>query len=134
LQAGSIRDSLQKLSEQASGPAHDSVRAFQNSLTAILGAAPGFVASVSDEATLTRVNGQLYTLYGQVWQADAEPTTSQSAAVASAERDAASVMDRWNAIKTTDLPALNHSLRNAKLPEVKLEVNPHTDEGNMDEE
>ena len=134
LQAASIRDSLQKLSDPASGPAHDSVQAFQNSLTAILGAAPGFVASVSDEATLTRVNGQLYTLYGQVWQADAEPTTSQLAAMASAEHDAVSVIDRWHAIKTTDLPALNHSLRNAKLPEVRLEVNPHADEGNMDEE
>jgi photosystem II stability/assembly factor-like uncharacterized protein len=134
LQAGSIRDSLQKLSEKASGPAHDSVQAFQKRLAAVLGAAPGFLAPVSDESTLMRVNGQLYTLYGQVWQADAEPTTSQSAAVAAAERDAVNVMDRWKAIKTTDLPALNHSLRNAKLPEVQLEVNPHADEGNMDEE
>jgi photosystem II stability/assembly factor-like uncharacterized protein len=134
LQAGSIRDSLQKLSEQASGRAHDSVQAFQNRLTAVLGAAPGFLAPASDEATLMHVNGQLYTLYGQVWQADAEPTTSQSAAVAAAEGDANSVMDRWNAIKTTDLPTLNRSLRNAKLPEVQLEVNPHTDEGNIDEE
>jgi hypothetical protein len=134
LQTGSIRDSLQKLSEKASGPAHDSVQAFQNRLTAVLGSAPGFLAPVSDEATLMRVNGQIYTLYGQVWQADAEPTISQSAAVAAAERDVVGVMDRWRAIKTTDLPALNHSLRNAKLPEVQLEVNPHADEGNMDEE
>lgn len=134
LQAGSIRDSLRKLSEQASGPAHDSVQAFQNRLAAVLGVAPGFLAPVSDEATLMRVSGQLSTLYGQVWQADAEPTTSQSAAVAAAERDVVGVMDCWHAIKITDLPALNHSLRNAKLPEVQLEVNPHTDEGNMDEE
>ncbi len=133
-QAGSIRDSLQQLSKQAGSPAHDSVQAFQSRLAAVLGAAPGSLAPVSDEVTLMRITGQLYTLYGQVWQADAEPTTSQSAAVAAAERDAVSVMDRWNAIKTTDLPALNHSLRNAKLPEVELEVNPHTDEGNMDEE
>ncbi len=134
LQAGSIRDSLQKLSEKANGPAHDSAQAFQNRLAAVLGAAPGFLAPVSDEVTLMRITGQLYTLYGQVWQADAEPTTSQLAAIASAEHDAVSVIDRWHAIKTTDLPALNHSLRNAKLPEVQLEVNPHADEGNMDEE
>ncbi|MFZ1011179.1 MAG: glycoside hydrolase [Candidatus Sulfotelmatobacter sp.] len=134
LQAGSLRDSLQKLSEQARGSAHDSVQAFQNRLNAVLGVAPGFLAPVSDEVTLTRITGQLYTLYGQVWQADAEPTTSQLAAMASAEHDAVSVIDRWHAIKTTDLPALNHSLRNAKLPEVQLEVNPHADEGNMDEE
>jgi photosystem II stability/assembly factor-like uncharacterized protein len=134
LQAASIRDSLQKLSDPASGPAHDSVQAFQSRLAAVLGAAPGSLAPVSDEVTLMRITGQLYTLYGQVWQADAEPTTSQSAAVAAAERDVVGVMDRWHAIKTTDLPALNHSLRNAKLPEVQLEVNPHADEGNMDEE
>jgi photosystem II stability/assembly factor-like uncharacterized protein len=134
LQAGSIRDSLQKLSDPASGPAPNSVQAFQKRLAAVLGSAPGFFAPVSDEATLMGVNGQIYTLYGQVWQADAEPTISQSAAVAAAERDVVGVMDRWHAIKTTDLPALNHSLRNAKLPEVQLEVDPHTDEGNMDEE
>jgi photosystem II stability/assembly factor-like uncharacterized protein len=134
LQAGSIRDSLQKLNEQASGRMHDSVQSFQNRLTAVFGPASGSPVPASDEATLTRVNGQLYTLYGQVWQADAGPTTSQTAAVAAAERDAEIVMDRWNAIKNTDLPALNHSLRDAKLPEVQLEVNPHTDEGNIDEE
>jgi photosystem II stability/assembly factor-like uncharacterized protein len=134
LQAGSIRDSLRKLSEQASGSVHDSVQAFQNKLTAALGAQPGFLATASDEITLMRMSGQLSTLYGQVWQADAEPTASQSEVVAAAERDIVGVLNRWNAIKTTDLPALNHLLHDAKLPEVQLESNPRADEGNMDEE
>jgi hypothetical protein len=31
-------------------------------------------------------------------------------------------MDRWNAVKTQDLPALNKQLKDANLPELKLET------------
>ena len=30
-------------------------------------------------------------------------------------------MDRWNAMKAQDIPALNQQLKGANLPEVKLE-------------
>jgi photosystem II stability/assembly factor-like uncharacterized protein len=134
LQAGAMRDSLQKLSPQPSGAVHDSVQEFQNKLAALLGTPAGLAAPVSNAVTLTRVNGQVATLYGQVWQADAEPTVSQSEAIATSERESSDVMKSWAAIKTTDLPTLNHSLHDANLPEVQLESNLHNDEGNMDEE
>ena len=73
-------------------------------------------------------------LYGQVWQADAEPTAAQSEAVAATEHDASDVMKRWDALKTTDLPALNRALRDANLPEVQIESDPHKEEAGMDEE
>jgi photosystem II stability/assembly factor-like uncharacterized protein len=134
LQAGSIREPLQKLSQQATGTARDSVQAFQTKLTAVLGASGGVPAPPADEANLTRVNGQIAILYGQVWQADAEPTSTQSEAVAATEHNALDLMKRWAALKTSDLPALNRELREANLPEVQVESDPHQDDAGMDEE
>jgi photosystem II stability/assembly factor-like uncharacterized protein len=133
-QAGSIRDPLQKLSEQATGPMRDSLQTFQNKLMALLGAPAGFLAPPANENTLTKTNSQVAILYGQIWQVDAEPTASQSEAFADIERDSADVMKRWDAFRTTDLPALNHSLGGANLPEIKIDTDAHKDEGGMDEE
>jgi photosystem II stability/assembly factor-like uncharacterized protein len=134
MQAGSIREPLQKLSEQATGATKDSVQAFQKKLTGVLGAPSGFFAAPSAEATLARANGQVTVLYGQVWQADAEPTTAQSEAVTTTEHDVSDVMKRWDAIKMADIPALNHALHDAKLPEVQIESDPHREEAATDEE
>ena len=134
MQAGSIREPLQKLSQQASGPIRDAVQALQNKLAGVLGAPAGFAAPPADAVTLTRVNGQVATLYGQVWQVDAEPTSAQSEAIAIVEHDVSDVMQRWDALKTTDIPTLNRALREAKLPEVQVESNPHKEEAGMDEE
>jgi len=134
LQAGSIRDSLQKLSQQTSGPLRDSVQAFQNKLAAVLGAPGGFAAPPASEITLSRGNGQVATLYGQIWQVDAEPTAPQMDATATTERDALDVMKRWEELKTSDLTALNRALTAANLPELKIESDPHKEEGPMDEE
>jgi photosystem II stability/assembly factor-like uncharacterized protein len=133
-QAGSIRDPLQKLTQQATGSMRDSVQAFQNKLMALLGTPAGFLAPPASENTLIKTNGQIAVLYGQIWQVDADPTTSQSEALAAIERDAADVMKRWDAFRTTDLPALNHSLGGANLPEIKIDADAHKDEGGMDEE
>jgi photosystem II stability/assembly factor-like uncharacterized protein len=134
LQAGSIRDPLQKLNQQATGPMRDSIQAFQNKLVTVLGASGGAAASSTNEITLTRVNSQVSVLYGQVWQVDAEPTTSQSEAASAVERDSLGVMKRWDELRTTDLPALNRTLTRANLPEVKIESDPHAEDGGMDEE
>ena len=82
----------------------------------------------------SRTNSQIAVLYGQIWQVDADPTASQSEAFAAIERDTSDVMKRWDAFRTTDLPALNHSLSGANLPEIKIDTDAHKDEGNMDEE
>jgi photosystem II stability/assembly factor-like uncharacterized protein len=133
-QAGSLRDQLQKITQQAGSAAHDAIQHFQTKITSVLGARGGFFAPPSSELTLTRVNGEISTLYGQIWQVDAEPTVSQSEAAAAASRDAADVIERWNSLKTSDLSALNHALDEANLPELKLEADPQPNETGMDEE
>jgi photosystem II stability/assembly factor-like uncharacterized protein len=134
MQAGLIREPLQKLTQQATGTARDSIQAFQTKLAAVLGAPTGFAAPPADEITLARVNGQVSLLYSQVWQADAEPTATQSESVTAAEHDALDVMKRWDALTTSDLPALNRELRAANLPEVHIESDPHQEDSGMDEE
>jgi hypothetical protein len=122
--AGSIREPLQKLSQQASGAARTSIESFQNKLIAVLGAPATSPAPLSDEITLARVNRDVAALYGQVWQVDAEPTAAQAEAVAAIERKVSDVMKRWNALLVMDLPALNRALHEANLPEVHLESHP----------
>ncbi len=134
LQAASIRQPLEKASHQATGPTLDSIHAFQSNLAAIVGASGGFTAPPADQVTLSRVNGQVAVLYGEVWQADAEPTVAQTEAIAAAEQDAADLSVRWNVLKNSDLPALNRELHEASLPEIQLEADPHQEEAGMDEE
>jgi photosystem II stability/assembly factor-like uncharacterized protein len=133
MQAASLHDPLQKLSERSTGAIHDKVQAFQEKIAALIGSPSGF-APPAEAVTLARANAQVASLYGQVWQVDAEPTQSQSEAVAAVERDASAAMKRWDTFNTTDLPALNRELRNANLPEVRIESESHKEESGMDEE
>ena len=132
-QASSIRGQLEKLKAQAGASAADAIQSFRKKLDAVIGEAGGFFAPPSEEVTLTRVNGDAGTLYQQVWQVDAEPTSSQNAAEARVEHDGADAMRRWIALTGSDLPALNRQLRDSKAPEVHPEAEPLT-EDQADEE
>jgi photosystem II stability/assembly factor-like uncharacterized protein len=133
-QAGSLREPLQKLLQPSNGSTHDALQAFESKLTALLGAPPAFLAPPSPEVTLTRTNGEISTLYGQVWQADAEPTLAQAEAIQTSDKQAAAVLERWKTMKSSDLPALNRTLRDANLPELKIEMQPPQDDDGVDEE
>jgi hypothetical protein len=134
MQASSLHEPLQKLNQQATGTAHDKLQAFETKLAAIVGPSVGFANPPADAITLARVTGQVATLYGQIWQVDAEPTAAQSAAIEAVERDAADALKRWDAFKTTDLPAFNRELRAVKFPEVQIESDRHKEDAAMDEE
>ena len=120
MQGNALRDQLQKQGQQSSNN-NDAIQAAQKKLASLLGATSEFLAPVSDEVTLLRVNAQANTLYEQVWQADAEPTPAQTGAIAAVERDSQSVIKRWNDFKAVDLPALNRQLRHAKQPEIRID-------------
>jgi photosystem II stability/assembly factor-like uncharacterized protein len=134
IQASSLHDPLQKLSQQATGSIRDKVEAFQNKIAMLVGPVGGFAAPPPDAVTLARLNAQVASLYGQVWQANAEPTQSQAEAVAPVERDASDALQRWDAFKTADLPAFNRELHGANLPELQITSDSHKEESGMDEE
>jgi hypothetical protein len=128
IQARSIREQLNKLSEKTTGPAKEAVQALEKKLTTLIQGSkqpsPG-----SGEITLNRVNDAAMTLYGDVDKADATPTAAQVDATKDAEQDAANVTKRWDAIKTSDLTALNNFLRGAALPEIRMDLNPRVGAG-----
>jgi photosystem II stability/assembly factor-like uncharacterized protein len=133
-QGASIREQIEKSSAQADSSTKDSLQAFGKKLNDLLGAAGGFLAPPSQELTVTRVNGQATALYQQIWQADAEPTTAQSQALAGVERDSAAVLHRWSEFKNADLSALNRQLRESKTPEIEPKADFQQQDTQTDEE
>jgi len=131
-QAGSVREQLEKLSSESQ--AKDSLEPAQSKLNELLGASGGFFAPPSQQITLSRVNGQAAGLYQQVWQVDAEPTSSQLQALTDAEHDSADILQRWNQFKTSDLPALNQKLHKGGVPEIQVRSDADTDDSQLDEE
>ena len=134
LQANSIREQLKKLTSEANGAAKDAADSLEKKLNALLGTPGGFLAPPTAEVTLTRLNGDASTLYQQVWQVDALPTSSQMQAFSTTQQASADVMKRWREFKNSDLPAANRSLRDAHIPELRLDSEIHYDQSQGDEE
>ncbi len=125
-EARSLSDSLEKLSKQAVVPLAASVAEFKKKLAAILESPP--TTGAPAPPALNTVSGAVGGLYGAIESVDAAPTNSQLAALETAESDFATVMKRWNEIKTTDLASLNQQIRRAKLPELRIEPKPLSEE------
>ncbi len=132
IEARSVREQVKGILPQASGAAKDSIQAFADKLKVVLDG-PDRPAPGSQVPTLSRVNGTADTLYAEVDRADAAPTTAQAGAAATAEHDASIVMKQWEQTKA-ELTALNAQLRDAHLPELKLEVHSEMGMGGGDEE
>src|SRR5579863_5687518 len=132
-QARSIREQIKTILPQASGAAKDSIQGFADKLKVVLDG-PDKPAPGSQIPTLSRVNGTASALYAEVDSADATPTVAQSEATGAAEHDSSTVMPQWESLKGADLAALNAQLRDAHLPEIKLEVNSDMGTGEGDED
>ncbi|HLY62925.1 MAG TPA: glycoside hydrolase [Terriglobia bacterium] len=133
-QARSALEQLRKLAPQASGATGDAISAADKKVSAVLGGGGGFFAAVSPVPTLGRVAGGTGALYGAVGNADAAPTKSLISGYAEVARDFADVMKKWDELKKVDFPALNQKLRQANLPEIKLEKKPQTEAESEDVE
>ena len=133
-QARSVHDQLQKLTPQANGQVGEAVAALVKKVGAVLGAPGGFLAPVSPAPTLSKVEGDVGTLYGVVSGPDAAPTASQVAAMAEIEREFSGVTKQWDEIKNAALPALNEKLRGVNLPEINLNLRPKAMEESQDVE
>jgi len=109
------------------------VEQFEKKLNALVGTSNAGAPS-GPELTLTRVNSQAATLYGAVSQVDAEPTTAQTEALASVEREGADALKRWAELKKSELPAVNKLLRGSQAPELKVDDGIDLPEVDVDEE
>jgi len=77
-------------------------------------ASPGIDALTAD-ATL---------LYGELQQADANPTAALLAAAARVKGEAREVLPRWEQFKQTQVPQMNRQIRNAHHPAINPERKP----------
>ncbi len=132
-EARSIREQIKTIAAHASGSTKDSLQTFAAKLNVVVGG-PERPGSSSQVPTISRVDGAANTLYAEVERADAAPTAAQTAATADAEHDASIVITQWEEMKASGLPALNTQLRNANLPELKLETPIDTAAGQGDVE
>jgi len=71
--------------------------------------------------TLNSIRGTLGLLLGQLQRADVAPTTQTADAVADRQKALASLLTRWTALQSEDLPKLNAQLKQANLPAVTIE-------------
>ncbi|HET9407345.1 MAG TPA: glycoside hydrolase [Candidatus Sulfotelmatobacter sp.] len=133
LQAQSVRDQLEKLTTESDSAVQAAVADARNKLKELLEGSTGSSAT-SAKPNLTRVNGAVATLYGQVWQVDAAPTSAQMQGLAGMQRNSAEMLKQWKEFQTSDLAKLNQQLRGANLGEIKPIVDPHAAEPQTDEE
>jgi hypothetical protein len=82
-------------------------------------AAPGGAATTAPE-TLSAAGAALSGVMNSLQGADVQPTALQLAAITNARQLAARVMARWNALKTTDLAALDATLKSAGLETIAV--------------
>jgi hypothetical protein len=134
LVAKSLREQIKKLSPQGDGAPKGPLQDLGAKLALLLDGPKDLPADKPKEPNLSGVNGDVGTLYGLAGMADAPPTLALTTAMGAAERDLAPLMKRWDAIKTSDVPALNQKLRDAQLPLLKLEVPHDAEEGGANEE
>jgi len=128
-QAGEIRDQIAKVRSQASGPSGEALAAFDRKVEALLGApaaggrgrgqgsgggrggGPGGMPTETLTSAVAALSGVMTSLQG----ADVQPTTMQLNAIASARALGTRVMTRWATLRTTELAALNGTLKSAGM-------------------
>jgi len=128
-QAGEIRDQIAKVRSQVSGPSGEALAAFDRKVEALVGApagggrgrgqdsgggrggAPGGVSTETLTSAVAALSGVMTSLQG----ADVQPTTMQLNAIASARALGTRVMTRWATLRTTELAALNGTLKSAGM-------------------
>ena len=118
-QARSIRDQLRGARSAAPSLA-DQISALDTKIGAIVGQGGGGGRrgggrgrGGAGATTLASINGTLLSSMSLLEESDAQPTTQAVAAVQAVRRDFDALVARWNAVRTTDIPALNAKLRAA---------------------
>jgi len=130
LQARSIHEQLGKI--PATGALQDAVKVLDGKISMLLDGLKD--SSASSEPALSTNNSTVIALYKEVEKADAAPTAAQTNAFTKIESALAPQLKRWDELKTEDVPALNHQLGTAGLPELRLDLPPQLQADGENEE
>jgi photosystem II stability/assembly factor-like uncharacterized protein len=121
-QAGAARKQLKDLQSHANGEALAAVNALDQKLQALAGGVARRPGAGAEPPTLGGLRTRFLTLFGVLQEADVAPSTQATAAVTELLGQLPPLMQRWEAIKSQDIPALNKQLKNANLPELELKI------------
>jgi photosystem II stability/assembly factor-like uncharacterized protein len=138
LEAQSQDKQLQAI--KASGAAEQAVKSFQTKLSHLLKGAetpdvsPQPAATKAEEQiVMPDVQDALVTLYPIVTQGEAAPTAAAAAAARAAQEQVEKLDQQWQQLQT-ELPALNKTLRKARLPTIRTGMAPPRDLNVADED
>ena len=112
---------MKDLQPRATGETLAAINALDQKLQALAGGATRRPGTGTEPPTLGGLKTKFLTLFGVFQEADVAPSSQASAAVADLQKQLPPLMDRWNAVKAQDLPALNKQLKDSNLPGLKLE-------------
>ena len=133
-QVASVRNQLKDLQKQAQGDVATAVNALDQKLQMLAGGQGRRPGPGNEPPSLGGIRTRLSALLGVLQEADVAPTTQAAAAVPELEQQVPSVMQRWEAIKSQDIPALNSQLKNANLPQLHIDANASSDDEPGNEE
>jgi len=120
-EARAARKQLKELQSHASGDTLAAVKKLDGAIQELAGGVTRRPGAGAEPPTLGGLRTRFLTLFGVLQEADVTPSTQATAAVTELMRQLPPLLQRWNQIKTKDVPALNQQLKNANLPEIKLE-------------
>jgi len=84
------------------------------------GPGQGVPAAAGARATVTSVTARLRTLFNVVDGVDAAPTPQVKAAAEDVFKDARSLQESWQVMKSQDIPAINQELKAKGLPVITI--------------
>jgi hypothetical protein len=129
LEAHSIREQIDKLSNSAGprvpAPIREELEKLEKEIGTLLNGAEK--SGAADAAPgLDDLAGEASSLYIQVGQSDAAPTSAQEQASAHLASELVEVLPEWERLKTSLIPHANRQLEGAHLPALSLDQKPDT--------
>ena len=129
LAAHSIREQVDKLSESTAppvpAPIKEELEKLDKQLDSLLKSSDKS-ANAGGVPGLDSFAGEISSLYGQVGQADAAPTSAQEQASVHTIHELSEVLPAWEQIEASSIPNLNRLLQAAHLPVLSLDEKPDT--------
>jgi hypothetical protein len=132
LEARSILAQLPDLRARAAADLGARMRALEAHVNAVL--KPGDESGTPPQRGLETLNETFETLYQQVVQVDASPTTVQAAESNRSVADWQALRATWQSLRNAEVAELNTALRKARLPLLRPELAPPRDLEMADEE
>ncbi|HEY6967872.1 MAG TPA: glycoside hydrolase, partial [Candidatus Angelobacter sp.] len=123
-QLAGVRKQLKDLQKQAQGDVLTAVNTLDQKLQTLGGGQARRPGAGTEPPTLGGMRTRLTALFNVLQEADVAPTTQATSAVPELEQQIGPLKQQWESIKSQDISALNTQLRNAHLPEVKIENAP----------